>query len=214
MTSLHPPAELVDFADRDDLATVLGSEARADAVIAAGWRPPAYRMSTTTGADTALDLDAIEARAKAATPAPWQTDQSELSHPRGWDISAEASKYGYIASDGEGYQGAVAEEADAEFVAHARTDIPVLVAEIRRLRPRVISGDVEAVTAALDGLPVGSIITCEGADEVVGGVSYHLRKFTGGIPRWYESGWDASVSSVHIARHQVPITVLREGTGA
>lgn len=72
------------------------------------------------------DLGAIEARANAATPGPW-----------GYDLN------GYIAPDlGDEWGGTVAKvlgkggqfDKDGEFIAHARTDIPALLAEVRRLR--------------------------------------------------------------------------------
>ncbi|MGN7133404.1 hypothetical protein ACTHQY_09035 [Rhodococcoides corynebacterioides] len=149
--------------------------------------------TTTTGADTALDLDAIEARADAATVGPWTLiGGGEYVTGAGLLVAPDD---GGVSSD------------DAEFIAHARTDVPVLVAEVRRLRPRVISGDVGVVTAALDGLPVGSIITC---DDVLLLLTY--QKTAHGL--WYATGTSRPFPSTHIARHQVPITVLREGTGA
>lgn len=161
-------------------------------------------MSTTTGADTALDLDAIEARASAATKGPWLVKgmypQEILANDSGLNLVATT----HLSPDGP--------PSDTEFIAQARTDVPALVAEVRRLRPRVISGDVEEVTAALDGLPVGSIITCDA--EYGGGLVYHKRGFPMSAPTWYETGFSARVRIATIARHQVPLTVLREGTGA
>ena len=75
---------------------------------------------------TALDLDAIEARANAATSGPWEVEAAAVvcdryederpgvcgPHDVDWPLLAE----------------------DAEFIAHARTDVPALVAEVRRLR--------------------------------------------------------------------------------
>lgn len=54
---------------------------------------------------TETELDAIEARANAATPGPWDEP-------------------GFSALDA----------CDARFVAHARTDVPRLIAEVRRLQ--------------------------------------------------------------------------------
>lgn len=76
---------------------------------------------------------------------------------------------------------------------------------------RVISGDVELVTAALDGLPVGSIITCDEQDT---DLVYHLIESATGARRWWVTAYPRHYSAADIARHQVPITVLREGTGA
>ncbi|SFA60890.1 hypothetical protein SAMN05444374_11655 [Rhodococcoides kroppenstedtii] len=178
-------------------------------------------MSTTTGADTALDLDAIERRFTAdpipdcrvchaelevasmgggrateyACPRPYAAGFARLGSPE-WKAQSEhygRSKYTHFRSG------------DSEVLA--------LVAEVRRLRPRVITGDVEAVTAALDGLPVGSIITTD-VDIEWGGDVFHRTQFPNALPTWYLAGGSKSVRSEDIARHQVPITVLREGVGA
>lgn len=64
---------------------------------------------------TPEQLDAIEARANAATPGPWTLD-----HPDdGTEITGPDS---------------TVTELDIQFIIHARTDIPALIAEIRRLR--------------------------------------------------------------------------------
>lgn len=65
------------------------------------------------------DLDAIEARANAATEGPWAADRLEGNLD---------SLYSRVAEVGMWL------EADAEFIAHARADVPALVAEVRRLR--------------------------------------------------------------------------------
>lgn len=74
-------------------------------------------MSTTT---TALDLDAIEARANAATEGPW------TAYPDGFVWTKQPIL-------GDPVSGSV-ELADAQFIAAARQDVPALVAEVRRLR--------------------------------------------------------------------------------
>ena len=60
-----------------------------------------------------IDLEAIEARAKAATRGPW--------YEEGWFTENEDGDYVEI------------EPADAAFTAHAREDIPALLAEVKRL---------------------------------------------------------------------------------
>ncbi|MHB8406220.1 MAG: hypothetical protein ACYDCJ_12435 [Gammaproteobacteria bacterium] len=64
----------------------------------------------------ALDLDAIEARANAATPGPWDTDE----YDGGLRSTVTA--------------GPITSDEDYDFIAHARTDVPALIAEVRRLR--------------------------------------------------------------------------------
>jgi hypothetical protein len=67
-----------------------------------------------------IDLDAVQARADAATPGPWRLTDG------GW---------GEFVQDSEGRElwalRHTPEVADAEFVAHARTDVPLLVAALR-----------------------------------------------------------------------------------
>jgi hypothetical protein len=88
-----------------------------------------------------LDLDAIEARAEAATEGPWQYDGMPLR---------EDAEYGHIVTGG-GTPGSMREHQicwvgetlnlrapeDAEFIAHARVDVPALLAEVERLRAAV-----------------------------------------------------------------------------
>jgi len=68
-------------------------------------------------------LEAIEARTNAATPGPWEVREHEgmyaLAGPNGWPIE-----------DGNPDPAAP----NFVFVAHAREDVPDLVAEVRRLR--------------------------------------------------------------------------------
>ncbi|WP_430754636.1 hypothetical protein [Micrococcus luteus] len=61
-------------------------------------------------------LNEIEARANAATEGPWEASMDRVEH-------AGDSEYA-VAYD-------VAREEDAEFIAHARTDVPALVAALR-----------------------------------------------------------------------------------
>jgi hypothetical protein len=86
---------------------------------------------------TALNLDAIEARANAATKGPW-------------DLHRKGILAGVTDPDGDGY---IAEPplrwTDAEFIAAARQDVPALVAEVRRLSQRPSVEDVARVFAGL-----------------------------------------------------------------
>lgn len=76
-----------------------------------------------------IDLDAIEARAKAATPGPWRVNPRVEADP------GETDGHGWLA----GPPAAIEYEAalfnrDADFIAAAREDVPALIAEVRRLR--------------------------------------------------------------------------------
>jgi hypothetical protein len=79
------------------------------------------------------DLRTIEARAEAATPGPWrQGDIAAGDLPvAGGCFSVEI--YG-ATDDPYAVLAECEHEADASFIAAARTDIPALVAEVRRLR--------------------------------------------------------------------------------
>ena len=84
-----------------------------------------------------MDLEAIKARERAATPGPW------LPSGYGWNI-VSAGEDGVSVStrapqtylDGTDYD----PRADAQFIAHAREDVPALVAEVERLREIVECG--------------------------------------------------------------------------
>ena len=90
---------------------------------------------------TDADLDAIEQRANAATKGPWENDGGgeigqHFSLPEPWatvvstDVACMSYCYG-------GSAAGVERDEDAEFIAHARSDVPALVAEVRRLRAAV-----------------------------------------------------------------------------
>ena len=68
-------------------------------------------------------LNEIEARANAATEGPWEADWRFT----GWDISGndydDDGLPALIASDADGE--------DADFIAHARTDVPDMAAALR-----------------------------------------------------------------------------------
>lgn len=97
---------------------------------------------------TDLDLDAIEARANAATDGPWlgYDERSDLREENPdvtpmW-VVAQMEPDGVnwvrdIADIGGGEQ----DEADAEFIAHARTDLPALVAALREARAALLDPD-------------------------------------------------------------------------
>lgn len=82
---------------------------------------------------TQLDLDTIEARARAATPGPWTTDDDTPSiYAFGHDVEIAV-----LGEEAGNYDG------DAAFIAAARTDLPTLLtahraalAEIEALRER------------------------------------------------------------------------------
>jgi hypothetical protein len=84
-----------------------------------------------------LDLGAIKARADAATPGPWEAGE-RCVWQAGMLNTAE------IAVDCEHGNGGIQRHVDAEFVAHARTDVPALLAEVKRLRERAEKEEQDA----------------------------------------------------------------------
>ena len=75
---------------------------------------------------TETELDAIEARANAATPGPW--DEPGFSALDAYDARS------MVHAHEDAPRFSVLDACDARFVAHARTDVPRLIAEVRRLQ--------------------------------------------------------------------------------
>lgn len=75
-------------------------------------------MSTPNYAN--LDLDAIRARAEAATEGPWFAWDRAV----GWNI-------------------VITRPEDAAFIAAARTDVPALLAEVERLREALAASEAQ-----------------------------------------------------------------------
>lgn len=100
-------------------------------------------------------LDEIEARADAATPGPWEADVTEVSQhwsrPEPWAtvVSSEVHCMAYCyGGSGRGIE----RETDAEFIAHARTDVPALVAALRAvLSPDLDLADPPYAWETMDG---------------------------------------------------------------
>ena len=84
-------------------------------------------MSNNTNEPMAQErLDAIQRRVGSAAEGPW-------AHWRGWNqwdncIKSDTDEGMYTVAE------VISEAGDAQFIAHARTDIPALLAEVERLR--------------------------------------------------------------------------------
>lgn len=80
---------------------------------------------------TGIDIDAIRARAEAATLGPWFQGREGHRYESERDVYShrepEVNESHDIASS-------VWSSADAEFIAHAREDVPALLDEVERLR--------------------------------------------------------------------------------
>lgn len=91
-----------------------------------------------------LDIDLIEARASAATPGPWVTFEDGPYCDGAVYTAAEEEYWGQVCVDPE----ADDRPTDRQFIAHARDDIPDLIAEVRRMRA-VVKAACAAVNTAL-----------------------------------------------------------------
>ena len=104
-------------------------------------------------------LDEIEARADSATPGPWTkkpperlTEGPAAGMLPGVCIAATSpSKQNRVYANPPGGQ---FPSADQNFIAHARTDVPDLIAEVRRLK------------SALDATTVPSMLNAETIDSL------------------------------------------------
>jgi len=79
------------------------------------------------------ELQQIRARAEAATPGPWEVFHIEEEDRR---ATIRRPIVG-MAKDAKGWwdiDSSILSEPDARFIAHARVDIPALLAEVERLR--------------------------------------------------------------------------------
>ncbi|WP_032376695.1 hypothetical protein [Rhodococcoides fascians] len=86
---------------------------------------------------TALDLDAIQARADAATPGPWTAQTTGERGGDHWYVCDAGEAIAHIAAQ-DGINEAQ-REPDAQFFAHSRTDVVDLIARIRELEAAIDS---------------------------------------------------------------------------
>lgn len=134
--------------------------------------------STSDEVGHTLDLDAIEARVNAALEGPWSVDSHALgiwgpSRKGGETKLLDIRGWGYLTGHGHGALALPADEATAiqkamgEFVAHARTDIPALVAECRSLR-----NSHDSLVKALE--PFANLGVGVGPDDEVDDAPYRI----------------------------------------
>ena len=95
---------------------------------------------------TLEELNAIEARAKAATPGAWIVKHCKTVYLADGTAEHEirslenGHRVAYLLYRMSGKDiGEDPEDLDAEFIAHARTDVPKLVEEVKRLRAAISS---------------------------------------------------------------------------
>ncbi len=98
---------------------------------------------------TDSELEAIEARAAAALPGPWRAFIEGRNHDSGSDFIQtggvdDSAPDIYVTLSYHGSEPEdVPQPADWDFIAHAREDVPRLVAEVRRLRQTIEGTDSE-----------------------------------------------------------------------
>lgn len=130
-----------------------------------------------SGPQDALDLEPIKARAAAATKAPWREGTFNVWMDEILCCIAKTYRRlsSEIANDSHEQQ-----QADAKFIAHARQDIPALIAEIERLRlalvPPVGPGPQDAECLIHDQ-PMADCPTCCAEQEAETRRDYIKRRF-------------------------------------
>jgi hypothetical protein len=101
------------------------------------------------------DLKAIEARANAATPGPWATGAGKVEGGQVRELVIAPNDDVIVAIAYGGFGNPVDRTSeDRKFIAHARTDVPALVAEVRRLRgvvERLGSSEAFTIPMSIDG---------------------------------------------------------------
>ena len=96
-----------------------------------------------------MNLSEIEARLANATPGPWLLPESARSGRQMVFVTGEFGTYNICDSAGE------MDTANAELVAHAPTDLPNLIAEVKRLKnvleaaTRLAHMDAQLIVAAI-----------------------------------------------------------------
>ena len=81
--------------------------------------------------DVGVDLPAIRARCEAATEGPWSCRHADETDSGSWLI--QAGDTSIEASIGDIWEGECDPRPNAEFIAHARSDIPALLALVATL---------------------------------------------------------------------------------
>jgi hypothetical protein len=113
-----------------------------------------------------LDLDAIESRANTATPGPWEAQNYDDDEMDGnWPYTNRVGR----PDSAKALAHIVLGSQDAEFVAHAREDIPALVARVRELERDVKDLESDVLSAEKDNLRIRN--ACDDAAHILRGVS-------------------------------------------
>lgn len=99
------------------------------------------------------DLNAIEARANAATEGPWGTEPTRSDLAVGVVYPDEDSVFWDV-----GYGITGTRPADAEFIAHARKDVPALVAYARELEGQLAAARASEARLVVEAAEAEAIV--------------------------------------------------------
>ena len=115
-----------------------------------------------------MKLDPIKKRAEAATKGPWW---ERKCHGGAFDVMAHFADGSPMVLCARNAFEEIQQEchANADFIAHAREDIPALISEVERLR-RAVSIGVESLTKIWDnrgGLPGDIVGICAETREIL-----------------------------------------------
>ena len=125
-------------------------------------------------------LAEIEARANAATPGPWTPLDDGFygyvcvgvrdAEPGKWS-QIKGKAFDAVICGGEPNEGRMAEDdPDTRFIAHARGDVPDLIAEVRRLRAELDGMNLEACIEAFRRSPEYMAILQRRTEQIMGGL--------------------------------------------
>ena len=134
----HEVTALLKSGGRADVYVFVGSDDPVGLVLDAPSLAVLGRLSVTLSVEvmsghqpvTEAELNEIRARCDAATPPPWRSFVEGRDHTSGSSLI----KRGEGAARHEDIELTGATVADQDFIAHARQDVPHLVAEVVRLR--------------------------------------------------------------------------------
>ena len=110
-------------------------------------------------------LEAIEAREQAATPGPWEKSFLSEDYGAGYCMTTFFVKQPdgnlYRIGSADTSEKYIEENSNAEFVAHARPDVPALIAEVKRLNAEVerMTREYDSAVADVETL-LGEIDNC------------------------------------------------------
>ena len=134
---------------------------------------------------SAEDLAQIRRRCDAAAPGPWKAEKGD---PQWGSIGYEVLgvEKGDCNCPDSDIPAMLADEEDAIFIAHAREDVPRLLAEVERLRN--IMSDIAAIAADHDGMT-----TVQGLCSVIDDLAWLARSAVNGDPVYVSEGAKADV---------------------